>query len=195
MEAEYLIMDISDGRDHTYGKIVIVRANPVRNTVGVKFVAQHLCDDTELFFFPDDDNIVEPILRIARGQGLWTPDDSDFVEEKIYSEDNCEQEAIYRHVSFFSDVYDHSFNSGKTPKLINNELYKAFQLKERYYLNGWRESMGLKEYVESLAVGDGAFWGWLFGDNSLNGLMPWELPGDCQCAYEDFLDSFEEKGE
>lgn len=195
MKDEYQIMEIKGAHDSRYGDVAIVRANPVEtNSMGMRFVTQHLCSDTEMFFFPDDDEILEPIIRIAQGQGIWRPNKNDYRDESILDEETNRRSQIHRHKSFWSNIYDRGMNSGYTPDLIPNKGYKARQLKEQFYRNGWYEEYTLRGYVVSLAEGDDVsnFWGWLFDNPALNGCLPWTLPSDYQQSYEDFLSLFDE---
>lgn len=194
MKKEYLIRKITSGEDDHYGDICIVKANPVEtNSMGMRFVSESIGKGTETFFFPNESDIIETLLRIARGQGIWQPNEDDFEEETVCDEKNNRDMTVYRHVSFWSNDYDHSLNSGNKAELINNKQHKANQLKTQYYRNGWYESIGLREYVESLAESDNGsnFWEWLFDNPSLNGLMPWNLPSDYTECYEDFLKLFD----
>lgn len=193
MNNEYQIIDIKGGEDSRFGDIVIVKANPVEtNSLGLKFVSTTLGLKTDTFLFPEEEHIINPILAIARGQGIWRPEKDDFEEESIFNEDKNTHVKIYRHISFWSDDYDESFNSGHIPELIGNKRHKASQLSEQYINNGWYQSMSLYEYVVSLAEGDDVqnFCGWLFDDPSLNNRMIWDLPKEYQDCFVDFLDQF-----
>lgn len=196
MKKEFQIMNIKGVDDTRYGSIVLVEANPVEtNSLGMRFVTQHICSSTESFFFPDDDDIIQPLVSIARGGGLWTPNMADFSAENIHNADSNRIIKVYRHKSFWSDDYDMSLNSGARPELIANKHYKANQLKEQYYRNGWYESMSLYDYVFSLAVGDDVedFFSWLFDDPSLAGFSLASLSLAQTESFDDFMDLFDEE--
>lgn len=195
MSIEYQIIKIIVGSDNIYGDSYVVQANPVQtDSLGRKFItSQRLGRETDIFLFPYDEDIIKPIIRIARDEGIWHPNESDFEEEIIFDEDEERDITIYRHVSFWSDENDCSYNSKYQPELIKNISYKVNQLKEQFYNEGWYEYYGLREYVVSLAEENEVnnFWGWLFDDSSLNGYMIWNLPPEYAQCYNDFLDLFD----
>lgn len=47
--------------------------------------------------------------------------------------------------------------------------------------------MGLRDYVDSLAEDDQTFWGWLFDNPALNGLLSWQLTHEQRECYNNFL--------
>lgn len=195
MKKEYQIIHMSAELDDDYGNVCIALANPVQsNALGMKFVTQNLCSETEKFLFPNEPDFVDPLLDIARGQGIWHPDEDDFEDKMKYNPETGKDENVHCHCSLWNAHYEPTLNSGYEPELIPNKAYKTRQLKDQYYRNGWYESMGLREYVESLAEGDDVqnFFGWLFDKPELNGCSPRELPTDFEMSYESFLDLFEE---
>ena len=120
---------------------------------------------------------------------------ADFSEENVHNADSNRIIKVYRHCSFWSNNYDVSFNSGARPELIANKHYKANQLKEQYYRNGWYESMSLYDYVFSLAVGDDVsnFFSWLFDNPSLEGFSIASLSVAQSESFDDFMDLFAEE--
>lgn len=196
---EFKIINIGEGTDSRFGSIVVVQANPIMdNGYGKSFVT-HLCSDTVTFFFPATNQfIIDELLRIANGGGLWTPDlEDEFMEEKIFDEVVGKRKVIYRHISFFdfSINRNYNINSGQRVQLIPDIQYKVNTFLEQYYRNGWYEMYSFADYVESLAEEDENthFWQYLFGTYQFNGYSPYELPSDFYEAYVDFLDKCNEK--
>lgn len=191
----YKIMHVGDGTDSVYGNIYIIKANPVQNNGFSMYHSMTICSDTETFFIPANQGLLNQIIMIARGGGLWYPDEDDFVEEKIFNENTNSHITIYRHVSFFEDEYDENLNSGHDVCLIPDMPSKIHTLNQQYYSGNWFESyFSFRSYVESLAEGDDVrnFWGWLFDRPDLNGLKPWNLPLEYECEYERFLNACED---
>lgn len=171
---------------------MIVKANPVQNNGFSTYFTTHECRDTKLFFFPNNEDLTDQILQIARGEGIWYPDEDDFVEDNVMDENSHKRMNIYRHLSFFDEDYEGDLNSGKDVCLIPDMHYKIITLNSQYYKGYWFQEYGsFRSYVESLAEGDDVenFLGWLFGRQDLNGLSPWQLPGNYYSEYERFLDA------
>lgn len=188
-------MHVGDGTDSVHGEIVIVKANPVKNNGFSLCHSMSICTDTETFFFPNDINLINQVLLIARGGGLWHPNEDDFSEERIFDEDKGTRVVIYRHNSFFDDDYEGDLNSGHEVCLIPNMPYKVHTLNQQYYTGNWFESYySFRSYVESLAEEDDVniFFGWLFDRPDLNKVKPWELPYNFEAEYERFLDACSE---
>lgn len=192
-EDGYKIINVGDGSDSAFGDIVIAKANPILNNGFSTFFTTHECRETELFFFPkNNETILNQILQIARGGGVWYPNDDDFVEGSVLYENTNKRTKIYRHLSFFDEDYEGDLNSGKDVCLIPDMHYKISTLNSQFYKGFWFQEYGsFRSYVESLAEGDDVdnFWGWLFGRQDLNGLSPWQLPDEYYSEYERFLDA------
>lgn len=187
----YKIMNISDGEDNIYGKICIVEANPI-NSNGLYLTHSISIDkDTETFLFIDDENILNQLIKILQGDGIWYPYENDFNTEQVYDNERGLIKNVYRHNSFYSTDYDKSLNSGKRICLIPDLEYKIRILNNQYYNNNWFNIYSdFKDYVISLAEGYDVnnFWGWLFGKDEFNNLMPWELPCEYEKEYNRFID-------
>lgn len=193
-ENGYKIMHIEDGIDSKYGNIHIIMANPVQNNGFGMYHSMTIGNDTETFFIPANQRLLNQIIIIARGGGLWYPDEDDFVEEKILNENTNSHIMIHRHVSFFKNEYDEDLNSGHDACLIPNMGNKIQTLNQQFYQGNWFESYySFRNYVESLAEGDDVqnFWGWLFDRTDFNGCMPWNLPLNYEQEYNRFLDACE----
>ena len=80
-EAGYKIIHIGDGRENGYHPIVIVKANPIIENAFSKSFIPYECSDTDFFFFPDDERVVDKVIKIAQGEGIWYPDEDDFEEQ------------------------------------------------------------------------------------------------------------------
>ena len=190
-DAGYKIIHIGDGTENGFRPIVIVKANPVIENEFSKSFVPYECNDTELFFFPNDDRVVNKVVRIAQGEGIWYPDEDDFEDEMTLIENTSKRVSIHRHISFWTDNFNDDMNSGHSVNLIPDIQYKARTLNNQFYQGNWFESYySFRSYVESLAEGDDVrnFWGWLFNRPDLNGCMPYELPEDYYNEYQRFLD-------
>ncbi len=98
----YKIMNISDGEDNIYGKICIVEANPI-NSNGLYLTHSISIDkDTETFLFIDDENILNQLIKILQGDGIWYPYENDFNTEQVYDNERGLIKNVYRHNSFYS---------------------------------------------------------------------------------------------
>lgn len=188
-KAGYKIIHIGDGTENGYCPIVIVKASPIKDMgFGMSFTPYE-CGETELFFFPNKKNIVDRMVQIAQGEGVWHPNENDFQDKISLFEGNNKRFIIHRHNSFWTDDYS-DMNSGHTVNLIPDIQYKAKTLNNQYYRGNWFESYCcFRSYVESLAEGDDVqnFWGWLFNRPDFNGCMPYALPEEYFNEYERFL--------
>ena len=191
----YKIMHIGNGTDSVYGNIYIIQANPVKSNGFSRFLSVTIDNDTDSFFIPINQELLNQILTIAKGGGLWYPNEDDFVEERIFDEAKMDHIAVYRHVGFFGDDFDEDMNSGHDVCLVPDMPFKIRTLNQQYYSGNWFESyFSFRSYVESLAEGDDVrnFWGWLFDRPDFNGLKPWNLPLDYEREYERFLNACED---
>lgn len=189
-KAGYKIMHIGGATENGYRPIVIVKANPIHNMGFGQSFTPYECRETELFFFPNKKRLVDHIVQIAQGEGIWHPNEDDFHDETSLLEVENKKVAIHRHNSFWTDKYD-DINSGHTVNLIPYIQYKARTLNNQYYQGHWFNFYcSFRNYVESLAEGDDVqnFWGWLFNRPDFNGCMPYALPEEYFNEYERFLD-------
>lgn len=127
----YKIMHVGEAIDSVYGEVFGVEANPVIND---GFSLRHsvlIGQDTETFFFPKDTNLLNQVLMIARGGGLWYPNEDDFLWERRLIEDR-ETRFIYSHKSFFMMPYEGDLNSGladlRTAELERDHLTQQGKL-------------------------------------------------------------------
>ena len=81
MTNEYYILEIYTSEDGRYGNIFVVEANPVEIRPGGKVFVEHHCSGTEIFFFPRNDALIQPILRIAQSHGFWSPNPDDYEDD------------------------------------------------------------------------------------------------------------------
>ena len=86
-ENGYKIMHVGDGTDSIYGDIYIVKANPVQNNGFGLYHSMSICNETESFFFPANQSLINQVLLIARGGGIWYPNENDFSDEQIFDEE------------------------------------------------------------------------------------------------------------
>lgn len=188
----YKIIHIGDGTENGSNAIIIVKANPIHHEeyLGVSYTPYE-CEETEWFFFPDRQDIVNQLLEIAQGEGIWYPNNREFKDGFTRDEDSNRRMLIHRHRSFWSNNYKLDLNSGRAISLIPDIQYKIKTLNNQYYQGDWsHEYFSFRDYVESLAEGDDVenFWGWLFGRRDFNGYKPYELPTNFQNEYHRFLD-------
>ncbi len=191
-KAGYKIMHVGGGTESAHGEIVIVKANPIKNNGFGLYHSMIIGNDTEKFFFPNNEVLINQILNIARGEGIWHPNEDDFSAEYLFDEDRRCRVLIYRHKSFFTGDYYGELNSGYSVCLIPNMSHKIYILSQQYYTRNWFESYcSFRSYVESLAEDDDVnnFFGWLFDRPELNNVKPWELPSNFEDEYERFLDA------
>lgn len=199
MAKEYKIMHIGDGTDSRYGKMIIVKANPVTdNGYGKSFIS-HIYSNTETFFFPANQlSLFEQLIQIANGGGFWTPDlMKDYQPEFVLDENTGERKRIFRHRSFFGGTieYNRDVNSGSKVQLIADKTYKVNTLYEQYVRKGWASLYTFEGYVESLAEDDinTHFWQWLFHTCEYNTFLPIDLPGEYYAAYREFIETCSRK--
>lgn len=99
MEKQYLIMDIGDGQDSKYGKILMVKANPViTDSMGIKTVMETRGKHTEMFHFPLLDRHIDPLVQIAKEQQLWSPKQEDYIDERLREENTNQVITVHRHI-------------------------------------------------------------------------------------------------
>ena len=194
MTKEYKIMNIGDGTDSRYGKMIIVKANPVTdNGYGKSFIS-HINSNTETFFFPaSQESIIEQLIQIANGGGFWTPDlMKDFQPEFVLDEDSGGYKRIFRHRSFYGGTIDYNrdVNGGHKIQLIADKTYKVNTLYEQYVRNGWASLYTFEGYVESLAEDDTNthFLQWLFNTPKYNTFLLVDLPSEYYAAYREFIE-------
>lgn len=189
--AGYKIIHIGEATENGYKPIVIVKANPINDNGFLRHYVPYECRETEFFFFPQKPSLINRVVQIAQGEGVWHPNEDDFVDGATFFEDENKRVTIHRHTSFWSNDYDKDMNSGHSVNLIPDIQYKARTLNNQFYQRNWFESyLSFRSYVESLAEGDDVrnFWGWLFNRPDLNGCMPYELPEEYYTEYGRFLD-------
>jgi len=194
MTKEYKIMNIGDGTDSRYGKMIIVKANPVTdNGYGKSFIS-HINSNTETFFFPaSQESIIGQLIQIANGGGFWTPDlMKDFQPEFVLDEDSGGYKRIFRHRSFYGGTieYNRDVNGGHKIQLIADKTYKVNTLYEQYVRNGWASLYTFEGYVESLAEDDTNthFLQWLFNTPKYNTFLLVDLPSEYYAAYREFIE-------
>lgn len=194
MTKEYKIMNIGDGTDSRYGKMIIVKANPVTdNGYGKSFIS-HINSNTETFFFPaSQQSIIEQLIQIANGGVFWTLDlMKDFQPEFVLDEDSGGYKRIFRHRSFYGGTieYNRDVNGGHNIQLIADKTYKVNTLYEQYVRKGWASLYTFEGYVESLAEDDTNthFWQWLFNTPKYNTFLPVDIPSEYYAAYREFIE-------
>lgn len=105
--------------------------------------------------------------------------------------DEAAEREIISIIHHFSENPEDFEITHQTEEIIPNMDYKVSQLREQYINSGWYNEMGLRDYVDSLAEDDQTFWGWLFDNPALNGLLPWQLTHEQHECYQNFLTYFE----
>lgn len=192
MSKNYYIIEIKGCTDSLFGDCAVVLANPIKEikmgTYSSQSVTPCVCAETKRFFFPDDDYILEPLLRFARNQSPWTPDFDYFNEERIFDEDTNKHIVIYRHHSFWEDVPSATENSA--PIRISSEKQCILSRRYQDYMrqNYMIDPIDLQEYVGRLCDNDPNFFAWIFDDSSLRGCSVYELDDEYQEAWQHFYD-------
>src|SRR5574344_1285318 len=191
MASKFFILEIKGVIDDRFGDCVAVEANPV-NEIDLGFrtsqsYTPYKNSETQTFFFPSDDSIIQPIIRLARSQQVWEPCMEDFKEEKIFDETKGEHKQIYRHCSFFGEEFE-SLVGDTNPVAI--PMAKFSQLEQNYteYMrrNYMYDPIDMQVYVSRIAENDSNFFSWLFDDNSLKGCSEYDLDDEQREAWDDF---------
>ena len=102
MKKKYLLLEIKYNKLDTYGKVFVILANPVKpspTSEGYYSVSRLVGPDTELFVYPQDESIIEPICRIGNEGDLWEPNLSEFKTE--YAIWITEKKIAHYHHSLF----------------------------------------------------------------------------------------------
>lgn len=190
MATKYFILDVKGVTDSRYGDCAAIKANPIREIkMGMhtsQSVTPYECSDTIMFFFPDDEDIIEPILRLARTQTPWEPDMSHFNKERIFDENAQKHIDIYRHLSFFGDMPSAVGNSQPIRVSRDKQFILSQQYQDYMRRNYMFDPIDLQEYVGRLRDNNPNFFAWLFDDNHLRGYSEWELDEDYQNAWQHF---------
>lgn len=196
---KYKIMEIKDGHHSMYGDMNIIRANPIESNGFTESYTPYIDEDTEDFFF-NEENLINRLIKLAQGNGIWIPNPEDF-EDEMCRDENGIRKRVHLHKSLTDDDYYENDDFGipdETPeelmtRLIPNMMAKKNSLENQWEQGGWYYSYpNLRDYVRSLGTDDDVedFFGWLFNDQAYHGCKEWELPDDYFSAYERFLKLF-----
>lgn len=190
-QSGYKILGINEGYSQRwYGKITLVKACKLK-AVGDDVYFTPNEDNTEVFFFPDEEEIRERLITIARGEGIWKPIEDDFILDYSIDKSKGKKEIVYVHASFFGNDYDKSLNFNKEVAVIPN-----YQSKVDYIYELYTKKLAMLEYsprgfVESLADSD-VFFAWLFEKKKFKNMSLWALPHNYRQEYQRFLNSFDD---
>jgi hypothetical protein len=203
MATKYFILEVKGVTDSRYGDCAVIMANPVQvREVGAyssQSVTPYVCSETVRFFFPDDESILEPILRRARTQTPWEPNMDHFIQERIFDENAQKHIEIYRHLSFFGDMPSAVGNSSPIQVSQDKQYILSQQYQDYMRRNYLYDPIDLQVYVGRLRDNDPNFFAWLFDDNSLRGCSEWELDEEYLDAWQRFYSRcdpyFNETGE
>ena len=107
----YMIMEINDGWENHHGtrkNILIVQANRINYDGYYHSYEPYIGDDTELFFFLDQDGIYERLQQIAERREKWYPIEEDYDDTLSRSIDHpsSDRQLIHRHVSLRGGSYE-----------------------------------------------------------------------------------------
>lgn len=188
MASKYFILEIKGVYDSRFGDCVVVYANPLQKIgMGLSYTP-YINEDTVAFFFPDDDSIIQPIVRSARAQQPFEPDFDYFKEETIFNENTRKRMPIFRHLSFYDKSHTIVGNTKPlriSPVKVNilNSQYSDY-MRQNYQ---W-DPIDLQVYVGRLAENDSNFFAWLFDDSSLRGCQEWELDDEYREAWDNFYE-------
>jgi hypothetical protein len=193
MSQSFFILEITGVIDSRFGNCVALSANPVtENNLGMMNVIPYKNKDTKVFFLPEEDSIIQPLVRLARSQRPWKPNMSDFKEVWIYNEDSRERILIYRHRSFYNEPCGSVVNDGEMATIPFDKSEHLQQSYLNYMRNNFMlDPIDMQEYVSRLADEDPNFFAWLFDDNRLNGCSQYELEEEQLEAWRKFYKSLD----
>lgn len=98
--SKYKILDIRDATDSKFGKILLVKANPITESDwGTMSFTPYVCNDTQFFFFPM--NMLHRMVQIAQTEEYWEPVISQFIKKNVYDEDIQRMRIVFRHNSLY----------------------------------------------------------------------------------------------
>ena len=152
---KYHIINIVDGEDPDFGRVITVVANEVKEKNSILTSNPFYNDDSKFFVFPNKNSFRKKLKGIEESGSFWNPSE-DFSEEERDFE-NGEKVVMYFHSSLYdSKGYDETLNEGKSSKIKNfdekiSEMWEKFQ----------KETDGKKwvsEYVEDLPKADLLKW-------------------------------------
>lgn len=190
MASKYFIIESRSVTDSRFGDCTVILANPIQElkmgTYSSQSVIPYECSETIRFFFPDEEFVVEPILRLARTQTPWEPNLSHFNKERIFDENAQKHIEIYRHLSFFEEmpsaVGNHQpIRVSRDKQYILSQQYQDYMRRNYMY-----DPIDLQVYVARLRDSNPNFFAWLFDDHTLNGCSEWELDEEYQEAWNHF---------
>lgn len=193
MVSVYFIIEIKGITDSRFGECAAVYANPVHEMNLVyrtsRSYTPYICSETRLFFFPSDDSIIQPLVRLARSQQVWEPCLDDFKVERIFDETDGQRKEIYRHRSFFDNNYS-SVVGNINPVVIPQIKFQQLDQKYTEYMrqNYMFDPIDLQVYVNRIAETDSNFFAWLFDDNSLRGYSEYDLDDEQREAWDNFYE-------
>lgn len=192
MASKYYILEVKGVTDSRFGDCAVILANPIQEIKMGHYSSQSVipyeCSETVRFFFPDDEYILEPILRLARTQTPWEPDMSHFNKERIFDENAQKHTEIFRHLSFFGDMpsavgNSHPIRVSRDKQYILSQQYQDYMRKNYMF-----DPINLQVYVARLRDSNANFFAWLFDDDSLYGCSEWELDEEYQEAWNHFFE-------
>lgn len=111
---QYVIYSIEDNKGGSDGHIIIVKANPVKESPGFEHLTKlfgkkyysytsNETNETELFVFPFTEERMQELIDSAKdaekNHNFWRPDLSDFYDAKMIWDSN-ETKLIHKHMSF-----------------------------------------------------------------------------------------------
>jgi hypothetical protein len=114
---QYVIYSIEDNKGGSDGHIIIVKANPVKESPGMEHLTKlfgkkyynytlNETNETELFVFPFTEERMQELIDSAKdaekNHNFWRPDFSDFYDAKMIW-DSKETKLIHKHISFRKD--------------------------------------------------------------------------------------------
>jgi len=94
---QFVIIDIEQNTVQPDGKVLIVKANPVKQAEGFEHLEQMFekkyfnitmneCNETEVFMLPYSEEFTRKLVRLARGYEdgvFWTPNMSEFMDARL----------------------------------------------------------------------------------------------------------------
>lgn len=198
MAKSYMIMEIKGLSESLYGNTVAVMANPIiRTDYGNGHYSTgynpSICSETELFIFPEDDDIIQPLLRWTRSRKAWEPKMEEYRVCRMSLDYGYKKfTTAFRHCSCFEEYNGCVVGEGNAVEVAPQ---KKAQLEQSYisYMraNYAFDSIDMQEYVARLADEDSNFFAWLFDDQSLTGCSLYELDEEQSEAWSNFYESLD----
>lgn len=155
----FFILKIKGVTESKWGESIAIYANPIMGTkLGIHTSLSYIPskkNDTKTFFFPNKNNIIQPLIRLARSQQIWKPDMNDFEKETVFDENENAHKLIFRHNSFFIDNFDSVIGDVNPVSIPKMKFYLLEQNYTQYMRANYQfDPIDIQVYVSHLAEND-----------------------------------------